>query len=241
MPLVTQADYARRRGISREAVRQRTVTAGGPIPVHGPRKLLDVAQADALCDATKSTAGASHATGNGAAPAPLGIQLAQARAAALVVDVQAKRLALEQRRGALISRDRATLKAFAFARMLRDRWLAWPSRVGPLLAATFDLDAGAVTVVLEGYVARAPDRVGERAVRVLGAVDWTTDAARVSGRSRRPLPSESTAQRLTATACHLASNSSARGRRVLFQRFRCRSRGRVGQPVEKRSASHTGS
>jgi hypothetical protein len=70
----------------------------------------------------------------------------------LVVDVQTKRLLLERTRGALISRDRAVLKAFAFARVLRDRWLAWPARVGPLLAAQFDLDAGAVTVVLEGLV-----------------------------------------------------------------------------------------
>lgn len=63
-----------------------------------------------------------------------------------------KRLVLEQRRGSLISRTRATAKAFSFARMLRDRWQAWPARVGPLLAAQFDLDAGVMTVVLEGYV-----------------------------------------------------------------------------------------
>jgi hypothetical protein len=68
------------------------------------------------------------------------------------VDAQAKRLALEQRRGALISKDRAVMKAFSFTRMLRDRWLAWPARVGPLSAAQFELDAGAVTVVLEGLV-----------------------------------------------------------------------------------------
>jgi hypothetical protein len=154
MPLVTQANYARRRGISREAVRQRTVTAGGPIPVHGLKKLLDVAQADALWETTKSSAGASHTngTGNGAGPSVLGSQLAQARAAALVVDVQAKRLTLEQRRGALISRDRAVLKAFAFARVLRDSWLSWPARVGPQIAAAFELDAGTVTVMLEGFV-----------------------------------------------------------------------------------------
>lgn len=70
----------------------------------------------------------------------------QARAAALVVDVQTKRLILEQRRGGLVSRASATAKAFGFARMIRDTWLAWPARVGPLLAATFDLDAGSVTV-----------------------------------------------------------------------------------------------
>jgi hypothetical protein len=75
-----------------------------------------------------------------------------ARAAALVVDVQAKRLTLEQRRGALIPRDRALLRAFAFSRMLRDRWQSWPARVGPLPAATFNLDAGSVTVALGGYV-----------------------------------------------------------------------------------------
>ena len=60
MPLVTQATYARRRGVSREAVRQRTTTNGGPIPVHGPRKLIDVEEADALWEATTSPAGASH-------------------------------------------------------------------------------------------------------------------------------------------------------------------------------------
>ena len=59
MPLVTQATYARRRGVSREAVRQHTTTNGGPIPVHGPRKLIDVEEADALWEATTSPAGAS--------------------------------------------------------------------------------------------------------------------------------------------------------------------------------------
>jgi len=59
---------------------------------------------------------------------------------------------LEQRRGALISRDRATLKAFAFARMVRDTRLTWPARVGPQLAATFELDATAVTLYLEDQV-----------------------------------------------------------------------------------------
>jgi hypothetical protein len=36
--------------------------------------------------------------------------------------------------------------------MLRDRWQAWPVKVGPLLAAQFGLDPGAVIVVLEGLV-----------------------------------------------------------------------------------------
>jgi hypothetical protein len=118
MPLVTQAEYARHRGTSREAVRQRTVTAGGPIPVHGVKKLLDVAEADDLWETTKTTAGASHVTGNGTAPAPMvtGSQLAQARTAALVVDVQTKRLALEPTPG------RADLPRPCGAQSLRVRW-----------------------------------------------------------------------------------------------------------------------
>lgn len=53
--LVTQAEYARRRNVSREAVGKRTTTRGGPIPVHGARKLIDVAQADALWAPTITT------------------------------------------------------------------------------------------------------------------------------------------------------------------------------------------
>ena len=69
-----------------------------------------------------------------------------------VLDVQTRRLTLEQRRGMLISRDRAVLRAFSFARLIRDRLLAWPAQVGPLLAAEFDVDATALTVALERWV-----------------------------------------------------------------------------------------
>jgi hypothetical protein len=176
MALVSQRAYGRHRGISQAAVWKRTTAAGGPIPTHGPKKLIDVAEADALWDTTMSPQGAGNAqvraderriqarsgaaAGSAAARARQGTEpasvrasaLSQARAAALVVDVQVKRLALEQKRGALISRDRAVLRCFTFARMLRDRWLAWPTRVGPLLAAQFEVDATALTVVLEGLV-----------------------------------------------------------------------------------------
>ena len=49
-------------------------------------------------------------------------------------------------------RDRAVLKASSFARMQRDRWQAWPARLGPQLAAQFDLDATQVTLYLEEHV-----------------------------------------------------------------------------------------
>jgi len=34
----------------------------------------------------------------------------------------------------------------------RSCWLAWPAKVGPLLAAQLEVDAGTLTVALEGYV-----------------------------------------------------------------------------------------
>jgi hypothetical protein len=165
MPLVRQAAYARHRGISREAVRQRTIPAGGPIPVHGPKKLIDVAEADALWEATMSPQGAATAgrAGNGhaagGASSVTGSDLARARAAALVVDIQAKRLTLEQRRGALISRERATHQAFVFGRLLRDACLTWPARIAPQLAAQFDVDAGQMTVALEDHVRHLLDEL----------------------------------------------------------------------------------
>lgn len=172
MPLVTQAEYARHRHVSKVAVHKRTMTVGGPIPVHGPKKLIDVAEADALWDATMSSQGAAQARaataeaqGTDQPPAAVsGAQLAQARAASLVIDVQTKRLALEQRRGALISRDRATLKVFSFARTVRDACLTWPARVGPALAAQFDLDAATVTVALEDHVRHLLDELASERV-----------------------------------------------------------------------------
>jgi hypothetical protein len=159
MALVSQRAYARHRGVSQNAVWKRTTVAGGPIPTHGARKLIDVAEADALWDTTMSPQGAANARAPSSStraedpPAAVtGSPLAQARAAALVVDVQTKRLVLEQRRGALVSRDLATFKAFTYTRLIRDAWLAWPARIGPQLAATFDLDPATVTVTLEQYV-----------------------------------------------------------------------------------------
>src|SRR5262245_54323827 len=108
--LVSQRSYARHRGVSVQAVNAQTATHGGPIPVHGKRKLIDPAEADALWPVRSTEA--AIVTGS---------QLAQARGAALIVDVQTKRLALAQRRGVLISPDRAVLKTFAFARCCATR------------------------------------------------------------------------------------------------------------------------
>jgi hypothetical protein len=50
--LVSQAEYARRRGVSKQAVNQRTEPHGGPIPVYGVKKQIDLDEADRLWTAT---------------------------------------------------------------------------------------------------------------------------------------------------------------------------------------------
>jgi hypothetical protein len=163
MPLVSAREYARQRGISEGAVRKRTDRHGGPIPTHGPQKLIDVAEADALWEATMAPNGYATSRFQNPADAPpseppsRGIignttALWQARTAMLLTEAQLKRLQLEERRGLVVNRATALAKAFAFGRLFRDAWLAWPARVGPLLAAQFERDATAVTVALEGLV-----------------------------------------------------------------------------------------
>jgi hypothetical protein len=171
MALVSQREYARRRGVTKEAIRKRTVEHGGPIPTHGPGKRIDEAEADAIYEATMAPNGAANARFQNPAVAPppepgaasriIGNTTAlwQARTAMLLTEAQLKRLQLEERRGLVINRQTALAKAFAFARLFRDAWQAWPAHVGPLLAAQFELDPTAVTVALEGYVREHLDQL----------------------------------------------------------------------------------
>src|SRR5262249_24522512 len=66
-----------------------------------------------------------------------------------------KRLQLDRVRGGLVDKHVAIGKAFAYGRLLRDAWLAWPARVGPELAAQFDRDATAMGRA-RGVRTRAP-------------------------------------------------------------------------------------
>jgi hypothetical protein len=166
MALVSQREYARRRGLTKTAVLKRTVAHGGPIPTHGPRKQIDEAEADALYEATMAPNGAATSrfrspTSPGTSESPsttsadarsaarLGSTLVQARTAMLLTEAQLRRLQLEERRGLVINRQAELGKAFALAWMMRDAILAWPACAGPELAAQFELDERAVTVALE--------------------------------------------------------------------------------------------
>jgi hypothetical protein len=173
--LVSQAEYARMRGISREAVNRRTVTHGGPLPVYGKNKRIDPAQADALwhttMDGRRLKSGQSRAqipdnpepsldavaetldsepeiapVARAAGPA------AQAKMASALIKAQTDKIQLEKLKGTLIDKPRALRTAFNWSRRNRDAWLNWPSRVGPEMAAQLGVDQHLLTTELERYV-----------------------------------------------------------------------------------------
>jgi hypothetical protein len=165
--LISQREYGRRRGVSGEAVRKRTATMGGPIPVHGPRKRIDDAEADRLWLSTMHPAGAttsrfqspphSARTPGRGAPAATSERtgaLTRARTALLLTEAQIKRLRLEQRRSQLLDRDTVRAKFVETVDRMRGAWLAWPERVGPALAGDLGVDAPRLIAALERYVRR---------------------------------------------------------------------------------------
>lgn len=178
--LVTQAEYARMRGVSRVAVHKRTAPRGGPIPLHGPRKLIDVAEADTLWRVTidARNIGKSTAKFPDQAPTPDAVRnaqasvvatiaetgeiphavtaaatpAAQAKIASAIIKAQTDKINLERLKGSLIDKTRALRLAFGFSRRNRDAWINWPARIGPEVAAALDVDPHALTTLLERHV-----------------------------------------------------------------------------------------
>jgi hypothetical protein len=178
VPLVSQAEYARRNGIDRAAVYRRTRDAGGPIPTYGADKKLDQAEADRLWASTMTSqalANSRHPAAAGKArtrrrraadppaadpAAPFGPHAAaQARTATLLAEAQLRRLRLEERRGQLVDRQATLSRVFAFVRGSRDAWLAWPARVAAELGAELGLEQTRVAIALEAHVRRHLDEL----------------------------------------------------------------------------------
>ena len=159
MPLVTQAEYARHRHISREAVRKRTATAGGPIPVHGPKRLIDLDEADALWTFTKTVhveAGASSAAYH------------EAKTAKMVVDAKRAALELRVREGQLVDRQAAERAVEQLLRRVRDSFLRWPARVAPGLAVKWTREAAEVADVLAVAMREQLDELADVALHLGG-------------------------------------------------------------------------
>jgi hypothetical protein len=140
--LVSQREFARWRGCSVQAVNRNTVDHGGVIPTYGAKKQIDPVEAERLWPPRT----------NGPAAPSQARELDRQRVRKLKAEAARAELELRMRKGELLDRQKGLDTVFRFARMLRDRWQAWPVRIGPLVAAQFGLDPGAVIVVLEGLV-----------------------------------------------------------------------------------------
>jgi hypothetical protein len=162
MALMSVREYARRRGITSEAVRKRTILKGGPIPVYGAAKQIDDEEADRLWHATMAPNGAATSRFQGPPPAaavPSLPALTQARTALVLAEAQLRKLRLEERHGQLLDRQTTLATVFAFVRGFRDAWQSWPARVAAELAAELGVEQSRVAIVLETYVRRHLDEL----------------------------------------------------------------------------------
>jgi hypothetical protein len=148
--LISQREYARRRGVSHSAV-QYAVSSGRITTVDGK---IDPEQADKEwrenTDQSKPrnriTGSPKQTRSEGEPSQPMGsgggnggaTGYAKARAARELYQAQLAKLELDRRRGELVRADEVRIGAFNMARKARDQLIALPERVAANLAATED-------------------------------------------------------------------------------------------------------
>ena len=172
--LISQREYARRRGVSHAAV-QHAVSSGRITTVDGK---IDPEQADRewrentdrskprnrITGKPKQTrvqgepsqpmdSGGSDG-GNGTATG-----YAKARAARELYQAQLAKLELDRQRGELVRADEVRVGAFNMARKARDQLIALPDRVAATLAATED--AAEVHRILEEEIERICQEIAD--------------------------------------------------------------------------------
>lgn len=75
-----------------------------------------------------------------------------------------RELEYQERTGSLVDLDLVKRVLFEEHRAQRDAWLNWPARVGPLIAALFDLEADKVVGALNEHVHKHIIQLGEPAL-----------------------------------------------------------------------------
>lgn len=159
--------YARARGVSHVAV-QKAIKAGH-IPVE-PDGTIDPAKADAawarstepgrsrakpekLKPVAEAAVGSVRETlKEQGLPASGSVTFVQARTAHEIAKAHLARLRLQERKGELVDRARATALVFRLAREERDAWANWPARVAALMAAELGVEAHPMQKLLECHV-----------------------------------------------------------------------------------------
>jgi phage terminase Nu1 subunit (DNA packaging protein) len=157
--LLTQAQYARHRGVSRAAVSQ-AISAGRISLVLGPdgTKGIDPAVADVQWAANTDQAQSARANASKRLPGngdPHGADYLKSRARREQAEADMAEMRAAELAGQLVSAERVRLAASRMARMLRDAVLGVPSRIAPTIAA--ETDAHLIEQALLASLRRALD------------------------------------------------------------------------------------
>lgn len=131
--LVTQAEYARHRGKSRQYISR--MAKAGVLVMRGGK--VDVAASDAVLDDRPEPVSERVA----AAPveaAPTGTTFAQARTADMVFKARLRKMEYDQRMGKLMETDLFRQRIEAILVAIKETVMAWPNRVAPEVAPLTD-------------------------------------------------------------------------------------------------------
>lgn len=131
--LVTQAEYARHRGKSRQYI-SRLAKAGVLVMRAGK---VDVASSDAVLDDRPEPV-SERVTASPAEVAPAGTTFAQAKTADMVFKAKLRKMEYDVRMGKLVEAELVKQRWSAVLRLIVDRILAWPNRLAPEVAALTD-------------------------------------------------------------------------------------------------------
>jgi hypothetical protein len=131
--LMTQAEYARHRGKSRQYISR--LAKAGVLVMRGGK--VDAAASDAVLDDRPEPV-SERVVSAPAEVTPSGATFAQAKTADMVFKAKLRKMEYDQRMGKLVEAELVKQRWSAIYRLMVDRILAWPNRLAPEVAALTD-------------------------------------------------------------------------------------------------------
>lgn len=127
---MTQAEYARHRGKSRQYISR--LAKAGVLVLRGGK--VDVGASDAVLDDRPEPVSERVAAAQ-ADVAPAGTTFAQAKTADMVFKAKLRKMEFDLRTGKLVEAEIVKQRWSTILRLIVDRILAWPNRLAPEVAA----------------------------------------------------------------------------------------------------------
>jgi hypothetical protein len=131
--LMSQAEYARHRGKSRQYISR--LAKAGVLVMRGGK--VDAAASDAVLDDRPEPV-SERIVSAPAEVTPSGATFAQAKTADMVFKAKLRKMEYDVRMGKLVEAELVKQRWSAIYRLIVDRILAWPNRLAPEVAALTD-------------------------------------------------------------------------------------------------------